>query len=335
MDPGFEGEGAYRVLAVEGGRARTVAVLADARGQVLGVGRGGPYDPDVDEGVERAGAPVEEAVEEARRAAGDPDLSRVLGARLAMSGAPAHATRTVGQLIPYARLVSEGSAPAALASITFGGPGVAVLAGTRSIAFGRCPAGREVTVGGWGYMMGDEGSAYWIAMQALGAMTKAADGRGPATVLTSLLLRHWGAPNLMGLYEKVYAGGLDRLTLASGSERVGEAASAGDAVAVRILHGAGIELGLLASTALRRLDMLGGPATVGIVGGVFRAGAPLMEALGQSVRSAAPEAQVVQPLVPMVLGALALALLDIEMPLDADVIGRIRAAAPRVAALSD
>lgn len=336
MDPGFEGEGAYRVLAVEGSRSRTVAVLADARGQVLGIGRGGPFDPDgVGGGIEPMGTALGEAIEGARASAGDPDLSHILAARLAMSIAPVQAARVVGQLIPYARLVSEGDAPAALASITFGGPGVCVLAGLRSIAFGRCPRGREVTVGGWGYMMGDEGSAYWIAMQALGSMTKAADGRGPATVLTSLLLRHWGAPNLMGLYEKVYAGGLDREILASGAERVGEAAGAGDAVAIRIIHAAGLELALLASTVLRRLDMLEGPATVGMVGGVFRAGAPLMEAFSQSLQSVAPQAEVVQPAVPAVLGALSLALLDIEMPLDDEVVGRLRAAAPQVIAIGN
>jgi N-acetylglucosamine kinase-like BadF-type ATPase len=319
----------YRLLAVDGGQTRTVAALANGNGRILGIGIGGPSNHASEPGgADRMKDALESSIHEAREKAGDADFSNVLSVRLAMTGGETLAAQIVRGMMPYAKVVSEGDAPAALASVAFGGPGVVVIAGTGSVAFGRCPDGREVKIGGWGYEMGDEGSGYWIAKQALSAITKAADGRAGATALTSLLLRHYDAPNLIALHQKIYAGELSRPVIASGSERVGRAAQDGDATARRIMRHAGYELGHKAATALRRLGMEKGVATVGVTGGVFKAGEALLDPFTQLLRQTAADAEVTRPKVPPVLGAMALALMDLDIPLTPQVIAQLETAAP-------
>jgi N-acetylglucosamine kinase-like BadF-type ATPase len=302
--------------------------MANGLGDVLGVGQGDHADePDA---TERLRATLETAIHHAMQQAGETDQNLVIGARLAMTEEWSRAAQVAGKIVPYAHVISESDAPAALSSVTFGGPGVVVLAGAGSVAFGRCREGREVKVGGWGHAMGDEGSAYWIALQSLSAITKAADGRAEETRLTSALLRHWNAPNLTSLHQKIYAGELDRAALASAAEKVGQAAQAGDAVAQRILRHAGHELGHLAATALRRLSMQDDAPIIGVVGEVFQAGESLLEPFIQVLWQSVPGAQVTPPRVPTVLGAVALALIDLEIPMTPEITGKLEAAAPMV-----
>src|SRR5204862_1881072 len=71
-------------------------------------------------------------------------------------------------------------------------PGIVVVSGTGSIAYGRNAQGEAARAGGWGHVLGDEGSGYWIGRLALRAVVRHADGRGRATRLTPLLLGHFG-----------------------------------------------------------------------------------------------------------------------------------------------
>src|SRR5581483_5378036 len=122
------------------------------------------------------------------------------------------------------------------------GWGVALVAGTGSMAFARAPDGRTARAGGWGYLLGDEGSGYALALAALRAVVRDADGRGPATRLTSRLLAHFGAVLAQDLVRLVYGGGVDRAALAAVAPYVLEAAAAGDEVAAEIMAGQAEEL---------------------------------------------------------------------------------------------
>src|SRR5207248_5932619 len=96
--------------------------------------------------------------------------------------------------------------------------------------------------GGWGYLLGDEGSGYVLTLQALRAATKAADGRGPQTSLLPRLLEKFQLRNPLDLIGAVYQGGADRPTIASWSDLVFEEAARGDAVAGTLLSRAGGDL---------------------------------------------------------------------------------------------
>jgi N-acetylglucosamine kinase-like BadF-type ATPase len=83
-------------------------------------------------------------------------------------------------------------------------PGVVLVAGTGSIAYGRDARGRAARAGGWGYLLGDEGSGFWIGRRALLSVVRHADGRGPFTMLTELVLRHMGITRPAELIHETY-----------------------------------------------------------------------------------------------------------------------------------
>src|SRR5262249_13879716 len=82
-------------------------------------------------------------------------------------------------------------------------PGIVIVAGTGSIAYGR-HLGEAARAGGWGYVLGDEGSGYWIGRLALRAVVRHVDGRGKPTSLTPLLLAHFNVTRASELIQKVY-----------------------------------------------------------------------------------------------------------------------------------
>jgi N-acetylglucosamine kinase-like BadF-type ATPase len=145
---------------------------------------------------------------------------------------------------------------------------VVAIAGTGSVAFAQCADGRRTRAGGWGYIVGDEGSAYDIACQALNAVLKAFDGRGPPTALTPALLAACGAAQPPDLVGYVYGSGVDRHALARLAVHVSRAADEGDVVAMAILDRAGDELAALAAAAARAAG-LEGKVRCGLAGGVL------------------------------------------------------------------
>ena len=87
-----------------------------------------------------------------------------------------------------ARILVVNDALIALQAGVGDAPGIVIVSGTGSIAYGRNDRGEASRAGGWGYVLGDEGSGYWIGRLALRAVVRHADGRGRATSLTPRLL---------------------------------------------------------------------------------------------------------------------------------------------------
>jgi N-acetylglucosamine kinase-like BadF-type ATPase len=177
------------------------------------------------------------------------------------------------------------------------GWGVAVVAGTGSMAFARSADGRTARAGGWGHLLGDEGSGYAVAVAGLRAVAHAADGRGPATVLTDRFLAAYGLSRPEELVGVVYRD-CDRAALAALAPLVLAAADGGDAVAQSIVGGATAELASAAASAARQLGL--GPAfPVALAGGllVSSAGfrARFLDALRDRGLTADPVATVHEP----------------------------------------
>src|SRR6185295_19261309 len=110
------------------------------------------------------------------------------------------------------------------------------IAGTGSIAYGRNAQGEAARAGGWGHMIGDEGSGYWIGREALAAVMRAADGRGPLTGLTYDVLEHFSISDISRLPRIVYDRDQPRMSVAALGPLVQRARDDGDAVATRILE---------------------------------------------------------------------------------------------------
>jgi N-acetylmuramic acid 6-phosphate etherase len=245
------------VIGIDGGGSTTVALLATA-GEVIGRGEAGPSNMQA-VGVTLAFKAIEDAVAGAFAAAGRPPAP-VRCAVLGLAGADRpqeqSLVRAWAERFGLARQVEAvNDAQLLLAAGTPEGWGIALVAGTGSIAFGRTPDGRLGRAGGWGYLLGDEGSAYAIVMSALQEVVHAADGRGPPTVLTERLLWAIGGQRPMDLIPAVYRGGWDRTALAGLAPIVLDAAGQGDKVAARIAAHGAHQLALTVAAAAMRLAL--------------------------------------------------------------------------------
>jgi N-acetylglucosamine kinase-like BadF-type ATPase len=120
--------------------------------------------------------------------------------------------------------------------------GINIVAGTGSIGYGECQ-GRSARVGGWGEVFGDEGSAYWIAVQGLALFSRMSDGRAPRGPLHSILVEALALKTDLDLCERVTGpNGMARGDIAALAELVSRAAAQGDTGALAILHAAAREL---------------------------------------------------------------------------------------------
>jgi glucosamine kinase len=248
------------VAVVDGGGTKTAAALADREGRVtiLPPGRGcNPQD--------------------------DPDWAVVLGGVLAALGRPVAAV--VG-LPGWGEVAAHDRAMAALVAARLPGAevlndvdlawrgafpegdGVLILAGTGSMAWAR----GGVRVGGWGDLMGDEGSAFWIGQRALSEMARAIDGRSGALGFARALGGRLGcgAAGFAPL-AWVMAAEHPRAAVAAVAREVDALAEAGDAVARGILAAAAAELAGLGRVAAVRagLGAEGWPADWAAAGSVF------------------------------------------------------------------
>lgn len=261
------------VLGIDGGGTRTVVLLATRRGsewKVLGRGEAGPSNRQA-VGTPAALAALDEATDRAFAASGRP-RSAVCAACLGLAGAGRPVDQeVVREWAARANLAAEvqviEDAALLLAAGTPAGWGVAVVAGTGSMAYARDAAGRTARSGGWGPLLGDEGSGYAIALAGLRAAARSADGRATATPLTDHLLAACGLKRAEELIGVVYRGG-DRASLASLAPVVLDAAEAGDPVADHIVRDAASELAAATAAAARQLQ-LGAVFPVALAGGLL------------------------------------------------------------------
>jgi N-acetylglucosamine kinase-like BadF-type ATPase len=243
----------FYYLGVDGGGSKTLAILVDANGQERGRGQAGSSNY-ANLGLKRAIASIQSAVEQALQAANC--HLPVQGAWLGVSGLDRSEDHTA--LFPHlsalARRVHLSNDAELLLSALDGAAGVALIAGTGSIALGRDVRDTTARAGGWGNVMGDEGSGYDLGRLALQAAARAADGRGEPTLLLDLILQHWQLDKADAMIGEVYPDD-DKGKIARLSTYVFQAARQGDAIAQAIVEQAASELALAALTVGKALDL--------------------------------------------------------------------------------
>ena len=248
------------LIGVDGGGSKTVVLLADQDGRVLGRGTGGPSNYQV-VGQQAAGAVLSQTIR-AAFAEANLELRAPTVICLGLSGVDRPADQAVIQAwvnreMPGAPAVIVNDAELVLAAGTPEGWGVALICGTGSIAYGRTPGGQAARAGGWGYLLGDEGSGYAIGIAALRAAARASDGRAPQTALTRSILDHWSLAAPQELIGRLYQGRVPTQEIAALARLVEVAASEQDRVAQSILQEAGHELALAVNAVAQKLGMQG------------------------------------------------------------------------------
>jgi N-acetylglucosamine kinase-like BadF-type ATPase len=258
-------------LGVDGGQSSTKALVGNARGEVLGQGLGGPCNHAAKaEGRDKLKRALSEAVGQALVPL-DLTLTEARFHRICvgMSGGPDDKREIIQHLIQADSYDVTTDAHIALYGALEGGPGAVVISGTGSISLSQDGQGRIWRAGGWGYVFGDDGSAFDIARLSLRASLAAEEGWGPGTALRAALLAATQSGSANQLLHRWYAGEFSRDQTADWSRLAEEAASQGDTVALSILEGAGNSLAQLAATAARMASLPAGNAKVCPIGGVF------------------------------------------------------------------
>ena len=232
-----------------------------------------------------------------------------------MAGADrAEAAQTVADLMQRlgrgSRILVVNDALIALVAGAGQQTGIVIISGTGAIVYGRTQDGRAARSGGWGYLIGDEGSAYWMGLRALAAVVRAADGRGPATALTDGVLAHFGVDSPGALVPSLYGATVPRTQIAMLGPAIHAACAMNDVVANAIVDAAGDELCTGAEAVTRRLGLRDEAFAFVLSGGVFRAVPRLVTAIAPCLAAIAPNASVTQLTEEPARGAVALALAE-------------------------
>ncbi len=299
----------------------------------MAYGRGGPsnhyHEPG---GPERLESALRESTDAALKFSGQ-SADVVTCVCLGMTGAHPQAQVIAQSLFPSANVLLYHDAVTALTGASVAKPGVVVIAGTGAVAYGRLDSGEEVRSSGWGYLMGDEGSGYWIGVKAIRAACQASDGRGDPSTLVRQIPEYFQVHDLTALHRKLYAQEISRSAIAALAAVTADAAKAGDRVALTLLERAGQELAQAALAVITRLGQLEGGLPVYFTGGVFHAGLPILTAFEAGVASQSPHSSVQPATFSPVVGSLLLALRAAGVDLSPGVIDHIRRTLPADALL--
>ncbi|WP_339728614.1 BadF/BadG/BcrA/BcrD ATPase family protein [uncultured Gimesia sp.] len=264
------------VLGIDGGGSKTLASLAvlseGSSFHVVGRGIAGASNLNAI-GVESAAVAVQLAIQRAFESASTKPRT-VAALCMGMSGAGRTEEQQAWIQWAQGNKVAEQidvvtDAQTVLAAGTSKGIGVALIAGTGSLAYGVNQAGKVARAGGWGYLLGDEGGGYQIGLAALKAITKSVDGCGPETCLQPMVLHALGLDEPRALIRYVYHHESKRSEIAALSELVFEAAETDDQLACEILQQAARELAELVQAVASRLHFTSENYALVLTGGVL------------------------------------------------------------------
>ena len=286
------------VLGVDGGATKTLAAVIDLESKALHLARGGPSNQDA-VGPQAAVRALLGAADEAIERAGA--TTNGLGAAvLAIAGTDTGAVARHLRSVRTSAWIVVNDVVGAWATATGAGSGVAAISGTGSNVFGVGRDGRAWRAGGWGHLLGDEGSGYWLGLQSIRAALRDRDASGPETALSEVAPAFFGMPSLEALAAHVYSKPLTKGEIAAFAIETAELAERGDAVARELYERGARELGEQIAAVIRQTNLAGehvlerpsASFPVGLIGSVFKAGSVFVEPLTRAVHGAAPDARV-------------------------------------------
>lgn len=297
-------------IGLDGGGTKTQAVLIDGGAREIARATSGPSNYH-SVGQETAQGSLQAAMEQVLGQAGA-TWDQIGAICLGMAGAARPKDqqvirRLLARIVPPVHLAITHDAEIALVGGIGRRYGAALIAGTGAIAYGINARGEVKRADGWGYLLGDEGSGYWIGREALRATARACDGRSPQSVLSSRIQAELGIQSCDELVNRVYAPGLSVPEIAALAPTVQSAAQQDDPVAQEILRRAGERLGQTLCTVIRGLDLSDQVFQIVLLGGILAVDGPVRETVVAVARDCAPNASVIQPQNDAAFGAALLA----------------------------
>lgn len=298
------------VLGIDAGGTKTVALLADADGRVVGDGRAGGANLQT-EGELEVEKILHAVIEQATRDRHVTPAAVCLGMAGVDRADDGVVIRGIMRRLGFrANTLIVNDALIALVAGAGANPGLVVVSGTGSIAYGVSHRGLAARAGGWGPTLGDEGSGYWIGRRALEAVMRDADGRGPRTTLTPLVLQHFSLPKPDALVTEIYHQAHSRRAIAALGSLVDAARADGDMVAGEIMNQAADELALSAASVITRLEMRGEQFPILLAGGMLKNSQWLPAEISRRMAEVAPRSAVMPLTEEPAVGAVRLALAE-------------------------
>jgi glucosamine kinase len=277
------------VMGVDGGATKTLAAVLDLRERTLHLGHGASSNPD-SVGAHAATESLLKATDEAIARAGI-SVEQLDAAVLAIAGTDTEAVAAhVRERRPDTWVVVN-DVVGAWAAATGARPGVGAISGTGSNVFGVGPSGRAWRAGGWGHVLGDEGSGYWLAVRSIKAALSDRERSGPETALSAAAIHFFGVQSVEALAALVYSKPLAKGEIAAFAIETARVAHAGDEVARGLYELAALEIGKQVAAVIEQTGLVE-DFPVGLIGSAFKAGSLFVVPLSAAVHRVAPQARV-------------------------------------------
>lgn len=295
-----------RFLGVDAGGTKVHALIVDEQGRVLGQGivfGNGNHQTGKQEAENNIRSACEQALFTAGLQREDIDFA-FFGLAGADRAPDFEILNPMIAALKFKRYKIVCDTMIAMRAGTRDASGVVIISGTGSNCAARNKDGAELDYGGFGYMFGDgHGSGTDLAIHVFRAVVRAWDERGPATMLTELVLKHTSSISVEEIFEDILYG-RKSLPLDLG-KLVFEAAAAGDALSIRILEQEGTEFGNAANALIRRLNMQEDVFDVVLGGSVFSKSTSrhMIDAIEREVKRVAPHTNFVRVEMDPVVGA--------------------------------
>lgn len=304
------------LIGVDGGATKTIAATFNLDTGQASVAETGPSNPEAI-GLDAAASTINSAImaalgphvdylQDGQRHAPETAISAAV---LGIAGINTHEegqrllTRVPSLKSKVALAVND--VVAAWASGLLAAPGIAAISGTGSNTFGVNSRGQVWRCGGWGHVLGDEGSAYLIALHGIQHAVAWRDGRGEWTSMIPRLLDFYALTTIEDIMPVIYRP-FDKARIAAFAEQVAEAAADGDEPAIRIFRQAAADLARQIEVIHATLQF-DGPADVTLIGSTFRAGEVFLGPLRERLRPVLGDRDFSAPRLPPAGGSLWLA----------------------------
>jgi N-acetylglucosamine kinase-like BadF-type ATPase len=298
------------LIGIDGGGTKTEAAAATEAGEVIATFEAGPSN--VFKVDSAASATALEKVIEGSLTKAHASRSDVVSICAGLAGVdrPTIQKQIIDilyRIVPIDKISVVGDATTALMGATEGEPGMVVISGTGSIAYGMNAQRQRARAGGWGHIVDDFGSGYDIVRNAFNEVFRAHDGLEPPTRLTQAFLSTLNAENVDNLLIAIHRDYTTAGKIASLFPLVQSVADGGDIISNKLLERAGHDLSSTAEAVVRKLDLYNQEFICGTTGGVFQSSRQVRDSFAWYVHRFAPRANVCFPRRSAVEGALMLA----------------------------
>ena len=293
-------------LGIDGGGTKTEALVGTADGAIVGRGIAGPSNPIF---IEKASAfdNIGKSIKLALK--GHSRETYFSSAAICIPGIKRYRDELEAQLLKdCTKVYIDGDELNAFCGALAKPYGVIVLAGTGSFAMGINKKGEKAEMGGWGPIIGDEGSGYYIGVSGLRAVVKEFEGTGVKTSLTPRIMEALKLKNIEDLRRNIHSDGPGRNVIGGLSKLVQESASEGDEASVEIVNTAAMHLADLAIRVIKRLHMYDGEYDAALTGGVSNFGDMILDPFTERLRKERAGIHVVKPRFVPAVGALMIAM---------------------------